>query len=153
MADWKADAGLVSVEITNAAKVVAGLKVAPRLMTAQQRRSAERTARGVGGWVAAAASSGSAQQARMASGIQSAATSSAAVLTLQNTLSAPGAMGAFLGARQYLQFPPPVAPGWVIGGPGGPLVINPTYRAHEAEIGAFWLDGQVDAATRDLPRA
>lgn len=149
---WEADAGPVHVEFTNGAKVAAGFAAAPRAMKAAQRKANAQTGREVRGWIRSEAASATRQQRRMAGGIGSAGNSTQAVITMRNTPGAPGAMGAFLGSKNYRQFPAPIAPNWVVGGPGGPMVVNPTIRKHKDDIETIHLDGQLNAAAGRLTR-
>jgi hypothetical protein len=142
----------LTVQFEDGARVAAALKVAPLAMKAELRKSNAATARLVRSGTRSAAAAGTRQQARMAGGIGSTSNSTSSTLTLRNTAGAPGAMGAFLGSKRYKQFPPPVGNTWTVGGPGGPYVINPYIEAHEAEIETVFLQGQLDAVARGLPR-
>lgn len=74
-----------------------------------------------------AAKSGSRLEAKMAGGIGTKAGKSSVQITVKNTRSAPGAQGAYWGAKKYRQFKPWVGASWQAGSkPGGPYVINPT---------------------------
>lgn len=140
------------VELKDGARIQAGLRVAPQRMKQELRRSHGALARMTRGWLRAAALSATPQQRHMAGGIGSSANSTSASVTMRNTARAPGAMGAFLGSLRYRQFPPPIAPGWKVGGPGGPMVVNPTLRRRERDIDDLFIDGQMAAVIRAFPR-
>lgn len=153
MSGWKAEAGPIDVEFTNGAKVAAGLKVAPREMKRELRRSNALVGREARGWLRSAASSGTSQQRHMARGIGSSASSTEVRVTIQNTRSAPGALGAFYGAKRYPQFPTWVGNSWKPATAGeGPYVINPELARRQPAIETIYLQGQADAVARALPR-
>lgn len=99
-----------------------------------------------------AAQSGTAQQRRMAGGIGSKADKTRASLTVKNTKGAPGAQGAFWGAKKYPQFQPWVGQGWDVAVRGeGPYVINQLLAEDRDRIEQGFLDASFDVVNKDVP--
>lgn len=71
------------------------------------------------------ASGGTRQQARAASVLLGKGTSTEASVAIRNTGRIPYGLGAFLGAKQYRQFPPWVGNTWDLANGEGPYVVAP----------------------------
>lgn len=90
-----------------------------------------------------------AQQAKASRAIRGrGAALSAKVVILDNP---PFALGAFLGALQYAQFPTWVGNSWDVGGPGGPYAVNPTIRANMDNIVNAYGDAFERISTAAFP--
>lgn len=83
-----------------------------------------------------------AQQAKAARAIRGRGTQRESKIVIGG--SPPFALGAFMGALQYAQFPRWVGASWQVGGPGGPFAVNPTIRENKDEI----VDAYGDAFER-----
>lgn len=73
-----------------------------------------------------------AQQAKAAGAISGRGTQRESKIVIGN--SPPFALGAFMGALQYKQFPRWVGTDWEVGGPGGPFAVNPAIRQSKDDI-------------------
>jgi hypothetical protein len=141
----------VRFEFEHADRLAIAFRAAPAEMKKALRKSNADLGRKASAGVRAAAATGTRQQARMARGIGFSTSATSVSIRVRNTSSAPGAAGAFYGAKFRKQFPRPWAgTGWVVGGSGGPRVLNPWVRDHKAQAERDFLDGQVVAVARVL---
>ena len=65
--------------------------------------------------------------------------------------SPPFALGAFMGALQYRQFPQWVGNNWEVGGAGGPGAVNPAIRDSKEDIVDAYGDGLEAVARAAFP--
>lgn len=67
-------------------------------------------------------------EAHAADAIKASRSAGAVKVVVSSRGAHPEALGAFLGAKAYPQFPDWVGVGWVPGGEGGPYALNPAIR-------------------------
>jgi hypothetical protein len=83
---------------------------------------------------------GTRQQQKAAKAILGKATARSADIAIRNLSSVPFGLGAFLGAKQYRQFPAWVGNNWNIDAGEGPYVIAPTIASHRQQIADMFTD-------------
>lgn len=142
-----------AVRVEGAAGLARGLDQAAK----DQRRALAAANRSLGrdvrGWARADATAGTGQQRRMAGGIGTKADARSVSLTVKNTKGAPGAQGAFYGAKRFAQFPPWVGTGWSAGDRNaGPQPINTTLADRGTEIAERFLAESFKSLERIPPK-
>lgn len=137
----------VAIEIKGLKEFRSGLRKAghgwPRVLAQVNRdvaRFVERKSKGSGL---------TAQQAKAAGAVKGRGTQREAKITIGN--SPPFAIGAFMGALQYAQFPEWVGNSWDVGGAGGPYAINPAIRESKDDIVNAYGDGLEHVARAAFP--
>lgn len=136
------------VELAGAKEFAAALKRVKGRANANLRKSNRTVAKKAQGHARAAASGGTRQQQRAATGITAVGTTTAAVVKIGPTVKAPFARGAFFGAKKFPQFLPWVGANWKPATHGeGPYRVNDAFAQHQGEYEDDFLNGQVAAAS------
>ncbi len=89
------------------------------------------------------------QQAKASSAISGRGTQRESKIVIGG--SPPFALGAFMGALRYRQFPTWVGNSWEVGGPGGPFAVNPAIRENKDDIVDAYGDAFELIATKAFP--
>lgn len=90
-----------------------------------------------------------AQQAKASGAISGRGTQREAKIVIGG--SPPFALGAFMGALQYAQFPRWVGNSWEVGGAGGPFAVNPAIRESKDDIVNAYGDALETVARAAFP--